>query len=243
MQKIWETEWFNIKFKDFTKLSEEKIAGADFYKLFYNEFYKKYSRYEDLPKDWIEAKKNIAKDIHVHSCKERKILSIGCGIGFVEHELHELRRKDGCIGEVVGIDPNLTDKFLYKKNRDIFRQGYFPQIVKNESFDFVYCSAIDYVFTDDEYVDFLKHVYNFKVEKFMIANCFFGKHTWTFLDHLKKLVKELLSLLHIRSRGQFWGYLRSIDEQIILLSKVGFKEFEVGLHKNNKNSFFIIAKL
>jgi SAM-dependent methyltransferase len=239
MQKIWETEWFNIRFKSFTKLSEEKIAGMDFYKLFYNEFYKKYSRYEDLPKDWIESKKNIAKDIHLHSCKERKLLSIGCGIGFVEHELHELRRKVRDTGEVVAIDPNLTAKFLHKGVN--FKQGYFPQIVENESFDFVYSSVIDYSFTDDKYVDFLKDIYNFRVKRFMLVNCLPSQNNWTFLNHLKEVVKELLSLLHVRSRGQFWGYLRSIDEQIILLKKAGFQEFEVGEHKNG-NSFWIIAK-
>ena len=76
----------------------------------------------------------------------------------------------------------------------------------------------------------------------MLANCMSGQHNWTSMQHVKALVKTVLSELKLRSRGKFWGYFRSLEDQLQSLKKAGFKKFEVGQH-GTTDSFWIKAML
>jgi len=61
-----------------------------------------------------------------------------------------------------------------------------------------------------------------------------------FVASIKEIVKTVLSLLGLYNKGQFWGYLRNIDEHIMLLKKVGFKNITCGAHKHG--SYWIRIK-
>ena len=47
---------------------------------------------------------------------------------------------------------------------------------------------------------------------------------------IKFFFKNVLSILGIYDKGQFWGYLRTIDEHSSFLKGVGFKKIEHGQH-------------
>ena len=94
--------------------------------------------------------------------------------------------------------------------------------------------------SDKDYITFLKSIYNYGINEFMLANLYTGNDTWTLKLHAKEILKSILSNLKLRNRGQFWGYFRSLNEQIQLLSIAGFTNFKVGKH-GNLNSYWIKA--
>ncbi len=87
MRKFWQTEWFGIKFNSFIKLSPAVQANEEFYTKFYQEFFVKYKSYEELPEKWRHGKKQLAKFIYENIKNKKNILSIGCGIGYIENEI------------------------------------------------------------------------------------------------------------------------------------------------------------
>ncbi len=87
MRRTWQKEWLGIDFKSFAALNSKKIADVFFYDKFYEEFYKKFSFYEEFPLDWKQQKRLIANFILEQTNDEDKILSIGCGNGYIEYLL------------------------------------------------------------------------------------------------------------------------------------------------------------
>ena len=94
MRKFYQQEWFGIDFKSFVKLDSGRVADKSFYDKFYDEFYKRYKSYEELPESWRNSKKAVADLILGHSFPDEKILSIGCGSGYVEYLLRKEGRKE-----------------------------------------------------------------------------------------------------------------------------------------------------
>lgn len=64
------------------------LAGARFYEHFYRHLLTKFSAWSDLPSAWRDEKQPVVdllyRSMHAGA---RTLLSVGCGIGFVEHEL------------------------------------------------------------------------------------------------------------------------------------------------------------
>ena len=63
MQKIWQTEWFGIPFKEFAQLNPNQIAASEFYSNFYEIFYQRYKSFNEIEKSWLTEKENVAKDL------------------------------------------------------------------------------------------------------------------------------------------------------------------------------------
>ena len=239
MQKIWQTEWFNIKFNEFTDLNPDKIADSEFYKKFYELFFKKYQSYDDIDDNWKIQKKNVALDIYSNIKKNESysILSIGCGIGYIEKCIKDISDKNKDNLKLTALDPNQSSK-CWIKDFLHFKAGYFPESVKKMYFDLVFFSNIDYAMNDDDYILFLKSIYEFKVPRLILAYLSKVKNNWSTFEHLKEIIKPLY---HKLKPHQFWGYLRSIDEHIDLLNKAGFSQFEIGKHQQSNQNYWISA--
>lgn len=232
MKKIYEREWLGIEFSDFAELSSAKLADDKFYKKFYYEFYRKYHSFSELPQPYLKSKNIIAQHLFALVKDKSRILSIGCGNGYVEHRLAlllvEYSRQNARDGEqqIVAIEPNIQASQWISEGNVRLVCGFFPDALdKNENFDFVYASVIDYVFTDDEYLKFLKSVVEFGVKDFLLTDVFTPPEL-TPLQRLKTYVKELF--LFLLEKRQLWGYLRTIDEHRMMLIKAGFKKIEIG---------------
>jgi menaquinone-dependent protoporphyrinogen IX oxidase len=85
------------------------------------------------------------------------------------------------------------------------------------------------VFDDREYVEFLKSINKSNVKEFVSIGL--TVYERKFLNSLKMFVKKYLYLLRIK-KMQFWGYQRTIDEQIRCYSNAGFKNITYGKLKN-----------
>jgi len=90
MKKLFQTEWHGIKFSSFAVLNQKEIATVDFYKSFYSVLFNKYNDYSELDESWRESKAMIARFItNQFQLNNKKIGSIGCGIGYVEYLLSQ----------------------------------------------------------------------------------------------------------------------------------------------------------
>lgn len=235
MQKLWVKEWFGIKFREFAKLNEHSIAGNDFYENFYKIFHERFSRYEDLPNVWRSQKDEIAKEI-LEQNNAKKILSIGCGVGYIEKKLCEII---GDSGKIVAIEPSRSATRWLESLIEV-RHGYFPDSVKGEKFDLAYASTIDYTMSDIEYLKFLQSMYNSEIPSFFLVNLISGQKNWDFIMHCKEVIKSSLSFFRLKSKGQFWGYLRNLEEQVGFLQMAGYQKLSVGKHRGQE-TFWIKA--
>jgi len=242
LRKIYQKDWFNIDFISLpVRISSKEIAGADFYTAFYKEFYEKYNGYDELPQFWIKLKNELVEHLSTLSV-DKKILSIGCGNGYIEYKLLEANIPSS----IVAIEPgNISSKWIDKKKINLF-SGFFPQAIEGKytvtDFDLIYASGIDYVFNDKEYLNFLKSVVDFGCSDFFLTEIFVPNNSFlSFIMHyIKYFIKPFFEIFGLYSKGQFWGYLRTINEHKKFLSKAGFNDFEVGRYKHG--AYWIVAK-
>ena len=235
MRKFWQKEWFDIKFASFCKPNPRKVADEQFYSSFYREFFNKYKSYEDLPICWRKEKEEIASFIHKLVKNKKKVLAIGCGIGYVENTLHN-KKIDG---ELVAIEPSVNaTKWLNDNNKLRIVKGYFPTCLVNyEKFDFAYMSYIDYVFNDESYIEFLKDIRKYPIkETLVIGACVNNPGLVQLAKYLVKKYMIGIGLLN----WQLWGWQRTIEEHVDIFKKAGYLNIENGQLENG--SYWFLAK-
>jgi hypothetical protein len=170
MRKIYQEEWFGIQFSSFAELDSKNIAGSDFYARFYAEFFRKFKSYDDLSEDWRSGKQEVAdhlaKIIHGYS----RVLSIGCGNGYIENLLvgkHNFR------GTITALEPNIASCQWLNTNHIQLVHGYFPEaILDAATYNFAYAASIDYVFSDIDYVKFLKSLKQSGIDDLLLTIVF-----------------------------------------------------------------------
>lgn len=231
MRKIFQTEWFGIRFADLPlTISEHEIAGVEFYSTFYEEFYRRFRSYSDLPDYWISGKEEIAQHLALLANGNNKVLSIGCGNGYIEKRLIELI---GC-NDIVAIEPGIIASQWVDTDKVELLHGLFPDVLdrkySSDNFDFIYASGIDYVFDDATYRSFLSSVAEFGIDDFMLTEIFVAQQD--IISNIKNFVKKLIGVIGLRKRGQFWGYLRTVKEHEVFLREAGFNSFESGRYKH-----------
>ena len=229
MIKLYQKEWHNIEFNNFTNCDKNNIATEEFYDKFYKEFFKKYHNFDDLNSSWVKYKISIADKILEEINDKKNILSIGCGIGIVEkYIVNKLSNIN-----LTAIEPSKNVSRWIKDISTIdLKDGYFPNILVNkQKFDFVYANGIDYVFNNNDYDKFLKSIVDYGIKEFiMISASYYIPSTKVYV---KDFIKDILSSIGLYNRYQFWGYQRSIDEQFSAMEKAGFNNISLIYQSNN----------
>jgi ubiquinone/menaquinone biosynthesis C-methylase UbiE len=90
MKPLYQTEWQNIPFSSFTKLSSKTLPGPKFYNAFYRAVIEKYQNYEALDADWRRNKSDLADWLAEQFHEGARVLSVGCGLGYMESRLWQL---------------------------------------------------------------------------------------------------------------------------------------------------------
>ena len=236
MHKIYISEWLGIDLKLLPiELSSEKLANGDFYETFYKKFFSEVRSFQEIKDlEYIPRKQPILEHLTKLTTGKTNILSIGCGLGYLESELSKRHRSI----RITGIEPGFRSAFLRDTNVKVLK-GYFPDILNDDSeeFDFVYAIGIDYAFTDAEYMQFLKSIINYGFSEIFIADVYLPETGLG--SKVKALIKEILIKIKIYNPGQFWGYLRTLEEHKEIIKKAGFSEFEYG---NYPHSHWIKCK-
>ena len=66
----------------------------------------------------------------------------------------------------------------------------------------------------------------------------------SFVRFIKDIIKAVLDILGIRSRGQFWGWMRTRKEYQRIMAKAGFINIVDGfIMKDRQTTYYIIGKL
>ena len=239
MRRLYQGGWFGIMFSDISvNISEDDIADLEFYSKFYEEFYRRFNSYDDLHEYWKIGKDEVAKHISLLVKNKKNILSIGCGTGYIEKKIDGLTNDKS----ILAIEPGAkVVQWIDKSNIKVI-QGFFPDALEKSSgsycFDFVYASSIDYVFDNQGYSKFLKSLIDFGIEEILLTEIVIPREDS--ITIIKDFIKAILSKLKLRGRGQFWGYLRNIEEHKIFLKNAGFKVLDIG--KYNNGNYWIMAR-
>jgi hypothetical protein len=119
MKRMYQTEWQGIQFTDFAKLSTA-LAGTEFYNAFYREIFRHYSGYEELDMSWRRNKQELSDWIAMRCPAGSRILSVGCGLGYMERCLHcdhgqniELHVQEGAADALTWLRYELPDERIH----------------------------------------------------------------------------------------------------------------------------------
>ena len=229
MQKLYQDEWFGINFNSFSKMDSKCMPDQNFYDKFYAEFYKRFSSYEDLPSEWKKKKAMIADYLACNSTEGMKILSIGCGIGYIEDILKKNRN-------ITAIEPSYNATIFLERSGGVkIYYGYFPQCLEGsaEKFDLIYLVDTDYVFDKKGLIGLLKHAKEYS-DTIIIVSIF---QKIRFLNKIKNFIKLILTFFNIYERGQFWGYSRIPKDLLSCFMKAGYSAIEHGFL--NADSYWV----
>lgn len=231
MRKIFQDQWQGIYFRDFTEVSSAKLADRAFYDKFYGRLFAKYSDFSGLNPEWVNSKLGIARFLMNRlSKKDIKILSLGCGLGIIEKFLNDNGYKSLDIAEGSGEPFKWIRKYFLQERVFI---GTFPSFLPYDRvYDVIYLSAAEYFMDKAELADFLRKIRDrlSKSGKFILISSSF-ELSGIFEElaaFTKNNIKYLLELLHIRPRGQFWGYSRSRNDFYRVMTDAGFSHIEDG---------------
>lgn len=221
MRKFYQTEWQNISFSNFYPLSSTSLAGSGFYNAFYRTLFEKYPNYDALDAGWRRTKDEITDWLAASLPDGARVLSVGCGLGYMEQRLWrlhgsriELHVQDYASQALQWLRAALPVERIHDAAGEEIGQ-----------FDLIYLSAVDYAMPDDELVALLAKMRKFLREggQLMMISASFLEESFgqrIMLDS-KEALKWLLDKIGLRPRGQFWGWMRSKQEYQAIMRQAG----------------------
>jgi hypothetical protein len=234
MRTLYQTEWHDIQFSDFASLSPTALAGPDFYRAFYEHFFARYHGWHELSSSWLAEKKDCASLVLSRSGGKGRILSVGCGLGAVEHFVRAHNREvELFIHDVTPAAWRWVEAEFPQSHRLL---GPIPQCIpEGLQFDMVYVCAVDYALADAELTALLADIRPFLT---VAGQCLIISATFddgvetlrTARARLKSCAAELLDRagMRRRARGQFWGWSRSRSDYLRLMGEAGYTDVEDG---------------
>ena len=153
MRRFYQESWQGIPFTTFAHTHFFHLADAKFYSVFYEELFRRYQSWEDLPEVWRRNKTADALWIasRLKKMQEEKthdsplrVLSIGSGVGFMERML--LKEMGDSIELYVNEPSTVCMKWLRRLiPADRIFIGQPPDCLSPDIYyDMIYLSAVDY---------------------------------------------------------------------------------------------------
>ena len=241
MLKFFQTEWQGIQFSSFTRTSTRELADARFYNAFYRALFSRYKGYDDLDPAWRTTKQELADWLLGRILPGKSVLSIGCGIGYVEQFLW---RKQGN-----SLDLHVQD---FAGDAQRWLREILPAERIHEAgleseqgrYDLIYMSAVDYALPGNELIQLLAKLRACLLpggEMIIVSASFLDDRFAQRLSRsLKGLVKCGLEALNLYNRGQFWGWMRSRREYQSILMRAGYEAISDGfIDTPNQRTYWI----
>src|SRR5208337_1079689 len=144
MRQFFEWEWFGIEFDSFCRPSSLSPPSPAFYETFYQILGARCHTWTDLDPDFRAEKRAIAEFIFGRVESQDIILSIGCGLGYVEHCLLELSQGTLHL-EVTEVAPAALKLIQKEIPASRVHVGFFPECIPtNLKYNLAIMSDIDY---------------------------------------------------------------------------------------------------
>lgn len=245
MRRMYQTCWQGIRFADIAQISSRELAGPAFYDAFYTAFYSQYRDWNDLDSAWRENKEAIARFIRNMMSPAGRVLSVGCGLGYVEHCL--LAETDGHLALEVEEMAAASLKWLQQElpEEHIHRAGLPAREVVGDGFDLIYLSAVDYALDDVSLISLLAglRTYLRSGGRCLVISASFvdvSNPAVSIAQGFKDFLAELLDRLGLRARGQFWGWGRNQAEYLDVMRRAGYDDTLDGfIDADSKNTYWI----
>lgn len=212
--KVYEKQWHNIPFNELDiELSLTQKADLNFYDKFYNVFFKRYKSYNELSKTWLEGKTEVAQLIEKNIQEKSKVLSYGCGIGFIEKYISN-KRKD------ITLDcydfSNVSSMWL----KNIEKLNFTTNNKNLKKYDIIYMVELLYSLDDKEIIFLLKELKELLNEKgkIIVSNTSLNpkenglvqsNYILKLFTFFKNYLRPFYYFLLKNKKIQFWGYQRN----------------------------------
>ncbi len=248
IEKVFsQVEWLNIYFDELdVKLSSENLPTNNFYNQFYKKLLDKYNNIESLPKIWLQNKRNTAENILKEINNNQKILSYGCGIGYIEKTLIELNPTLDLFA--LDFADNASNWIKTNFSKITFQN----KLQISQKFDLIYLCQLLYALSYSDCIELIKQLSNHLKPngKILLINSSIipyengekeAKHT------LKSYIKNIIRPFYKKyfqplkkHKEQFWGWQRDNKSY-----------FEMAIHANlnisksyfaAKQSFIMLSK-
>lgn len=227
MKKLYQVEWHNISFSSFYSPSSTDLAGADFYDAFYQALFNKYPNYDALDTSWRRSKDEIVDWLATTLPDGSRVLSVGCGLGYMEQSLWrlhgeriELHVQDYASQALQWLKQVLPAERIHQVGRPVGQ------------FDLIYLSAVDYSMADDDLFALLVSLRQSLRDggSLMMISASYLEESLSQRISLsaKDAVKWCLDKAGLRSRGQFWGWMRLRNEYQAVLREAGLSAVSDG---------------
>ncbi len=243
MRRFYQEGWQGIQFTAFTHVSFFRLAQPKFYATFYEELFRRYTAWSDLPAAWRQTKEGNARwlaqmlqamrEAHPKPATDpQRVLSIGCGVGYLEKCLLdmqpevELHLNDLSTAGLRWLRDSVPSEHMYI--------GMPPNCLPSSvRYDIIYLANIDHVVPTRQMVRLLEELRAQLLPGGRIV-CLssslleednnFGKA----VNCLKIALRAVLHILGLR-RQQFWGWRRTREEYQEIFHAAGLVNVEDGL--------------
>lgn len=246
MRRMYQRNWLGIEFKDFSILSKKIIAGPNFYNEFYTQLFQKYRDYESLPMEWQLGKRAIADWLLARINADDRILSVGCGLGYIEQCIW--RGSDGRLR--LHVWELAAKSLVWLKNvlpsNNVHVCNHLSQLGK---FEIIYLSAVDYALDDSALVSLIssaRRSLNFGGRIIIISGSFVDDSKISAViyrfKHIFRLLMSSIGFYQFEL-GQFWGYSRTKSDYIKIMQCAGLSRLNDGFIKNGYQNYYWIEAM
>ena len=252
MRRFYQESWQGIPFTTFAYTHFFHLADAKFYAVFYEELFRRFQNWNDLPEAWRASKRKDARWLakrleRIRTGKKEgepvRVLSIGCGVGYMERVLLEEipEGMDLYLNEPSTVGMKWMRRLI--PGHRIFI-GEPPDCLSPDiHYDMIYLSAVDYCIPQqqlDRMLAQLRHMLlpggeivclsaSLLVEQSKVAG---------FVNFMKNCIRCLLHYSGIR-RQQFWGWRRTREEYRETFRRSDLKNIEDGHLEDGFNTYWI----
>ena len=247
MQRFYQKEWHDIPLTACGKLSCRTLPDAAFYAAFYEAFFRKYSSLSGMPVPWTAQKKTWADK--VLSCLPASsgphVLSVGCGLGYLESVILAQRPDIQLHCTEITDAPLRWLRPLLPEGR--CHVGYAPDCLPPDlTFDVIYCGSIDYAMPDALWRRLLEALRGrLRVGGGILI---LSASLWpdppgsiaSYVRCCRQIVRVLGPLLGLQA-VQFWGWMRTVEENVALCRKAGFPTLKYGPVGGDPHGLWIMA--
>ncbi|MDO5535996.1 MAG: hypothetical protein Q4F72_00495 [Desulfovibrionaceae bacterium] len=251
MRRFYQESWQGIPFTDFAHTHFFHLADARFYSVFYEQLFRRYQTWDDLPETW---RKNKAADAAWLADRLRarqkadpdgtlRVLSIGSGVGYMERML--IREMHGAVELYVNEPSTVCMKWLRRLiPADRIFIGQPPDCLSPDiSYDMIYLSAVDYGIPQaqlEHTLEMLRYMLRPGGEIICLSASLLEEEgpVAGFVNFAKNCLRGVLHYIGIR-RQQFWGWRRTRSEYLDLFRSCGFRGVQDGWLDDGFNTYWI----